>query len=64
MGGQINHRKYAEPDCLNSNTPCDNDMFKKVLDNGIDNGFSWIEVFEKDVIAYPEAIKYARSKFK
>jgi len=61
-GFQLNHVKLADPPCLDDHSKCDEDMFKRVMDNGVNNGACWIEVFQKDVLAYPQAIKYGHDK--
>ena len=61
-GFQLNHIKLADPACLDDHSKCDEEMFKRVMDNGANNGACWVEIFQKDVLAYPEAIKYGHNK--
>lgn len=61
-GYQLEQVKLNNPPCLQNNSPCDEDMFKAVLDNGINNGGMFIEIFTKNVLAYPKAIKHGHDR--
>ena len=62
IGYQLEEADLGHPECLEKNTPCDEGMFKSVLDNAINNNASFVEIFVKNVKAYPQAIAYGRNK--
>lgn len=62
IGLQIEQSLLSEPACLDNGTICDEQMFKNVFDTGIANHMQFIEIFEEDVKAYPQAIKYGHDK--
>ncbi|HKR06714.1 MAG TPA: hypothetical protein VJY62_18915 [Bacteroidia bacterium] len=61
-GYQLEYVQLGEPSCLTNQSPCDEEMFKRVLDNGINNGACWIEIFQRNVLAFPKAISYGHTK--
>lgn len=61
-GYQIAEADLANPDCLDTKTPCDDNMFKSVIDWGVANDASFIEIFQKNVIAYKNALTYGKAK--
>lgn len=62
-GYQLLQQTLAKPECLdNPKIKCDEAMFKKVLENGMKDGVSFIEIFPLDVKAYPKSIKYGHEK--
>lgn len=62
IGLQIEQSLLSEPSCLDNGSACDEQMFKNVFDTGIANHMQFIEIFEENVKAYPQAIKYGHDK--
>ena len=52
-GYQINESALGHPDCIETKTACDEQMFKSVLGNVVNAGASFVEIFADDVPAYP-----------
>jgi hypothetical protein len=62
-GYQLEQVTLGNPECLKDKTiPADEEMFKAVFDNGIKDGAQFIEIFTKDILAYPKAIEYGHKK--
>lgn len=61
-GYQIAEADLANPDCLEKKSICDQEMFKAVIDWGIANDASFIEIFQKNVAAYQQALTYGKAK--
>jgi len=63
FGYQIAEAEFANPECLKNKTPCDEELFKSLFDKGERANAAFIEIFSKDVIAFPEAMAYGHEKF-
>ncbi|MEO5572281.1 MAG: beta-galactosidase [Bacteroidia bacterium] len=61
FGYQLEEADMGEPSCLKT-PPCDQQHLKAIFDKGIKANASFIEIFPKEVIAYPEALAYGHAK--
>jgi hypothetical protein len=64
IGYQLCQSCYKFPPCLKDKTPCDNNAFYNVLDNGMSQGALYFELYAQNIKAYPEALKKAEEKIK
>jgi hypothetical protein len=64
IGYQLCQACYKFPPCLKDNTPCDNNAFYKVFDNGISQGALYFELYPDNIKAYPEALKKSQKIIK
>jgi glycosyl hydrolase family 42 (putative beta-galactosidase) len=62
IGYQLEESDLGKPECLEKKTPCDQEMFKAVLNTAVNNNAAFVEIFVKDVKAFPQAIAYGRNK--
>ena len=62
LGYQLCQICYKDPPCLKTGSPCDNAAFAKVLQNGIDHGGIYFELYPNDIAAYPDALKNAQAQ--
>lgn len=60
-GFQLNQHDFGNPGCLENNSPCDEKNFQFVLEKGFRSGAEFIEIFPKDVLAFPKAIANAKN---
>ena len=63
FGYQIAESEFGNPQCLQNNVPCDEEMLKDLFDRGNGAKGIFIEVFQKTVPAFPHAMAYGHEKF-
>jgi hypothetical protein len=61
FGYQLEEADMGNPACL-QNPPCDQLHLQSIFDKGIRANASFIEIFPKEVLAYPEALAYGHDK--
>jgi hypothetical protein len=61
FGYQLEEADMGNPACLQS-PPCDQEHLKTIFDKGMKANASFIEIFPKEVLAYPEALAYGHEK--
>jgi hypothetical protein len=62
FGYQVAESEYGNPDCLQNNTPCDEDEFKSLFDKVESGKVVFIEIFSKTTLAFPRALAYGHQK--
>ncbi len=62
IGYQLSHLYTGTLPCVNSDTGCTNSEFAKTLNNGINHGATFIEIFPESVVPFAQAIKDAANK--
>ncbi len=63
VGLQLHHGEFGQPACSSPGAaPCDEARMRATIDLGLEHGMTFLEIFPKDVDAYPEALAYARAR--